>query len=146
MAISKYPKASATVPRKRFVNSFIPIFDLHNESLSLILFAIFEFVSKGHVTYTTNPGYVMIQGPGGVPMAVPVQPGGGMVSVQTTTAGTQESQPQMVLVPVSGATGYQHQYAAATTPHGATSYQPPQVEMPPAYWQGQSVMLENEQV
>ena len=98
------------------------------------------------MAYTANPGYIMVQGPDGVPMAVPVQPSGGMVSVQTTTAGTQERQPQMVLVPVSGATGYQHQYAAATTSHGATSYQPPQVEMPPAYWQGQSVMLENEQV
>jgi len=86
------------------------------------LLAIFEFVSQGHVACTANPGYVTVQGPGGVPMAAPLQAGGGMVSVQTTTVGTQESKPQMVLVPVSGARGYQHQYAAAAAPHGATIY------------------------
>ena len=97
------------------------------------------------MSYTANPGYVMTQGPG-VPMAVPMQAGGGMVAVQTTTTGTQEGQPQMVLVPVSGAMGYQHQYAPQPAPHGATGYQPQQVQMPPVHLQGQCVALENEQV
>ena len=82
------------------------------------MFAIFEFVSKGHEAYTANPGYVMVQGPDGVPMPVPVQAGGGMVSVQTIIAGTQETKPQ----PVSGAAVYQHQYSAAAAPHRPTSY------------------------
>ena len=72
--------------------------------------------------YTANSGYVMTQGPGGVPMAVPMQAGGAMVAIQTVSPGTQQGQPQMVMVPVSGAMGHQHQYI--TAPYGATGYRP----------------------
>lgn len=96
--------------------------------------------------YHPNSGYVMTQGPGGVPMAVPMQAGGGMVAVQTVTPGAQEGQPRMVMVPVSSAMGNQHQYVPQVAPYGATGYQPQQVEMPPAHGQGQYVTLENEQV
>ena len=96
--------------------------------------------------YTANTGYVMAQGPGGVPLAMPMQAGGGMVAVQATTPGTQGGQPQMVLVPVSGAMGNQHQYAPQAAPQGATGYQTQQVQLPPAYGQGQYVTRENEQV
>ncbi|KAL9961758.1 hypothetical protein ACROYT_G030772 [Oculina patagonica] len=58
---------------------------------------------QGQVMYTANTGYVMTQGPGGVPVAIPMQAGGGMVAVQTVTPGAQGCQPQMVMVPVSGA-------------------------------------------
>lgn len=104
------------------------------------------FVSKGQVMYTANTGYVMTQGPSGVPMAMPMQAGGGMVAVQATTTGTQGGQPQMVLVPVSGAMGNQHQYTPQAAQHGARGYQPQQVQLPPAHGRGQCVTLENEQV
>ncbi|KAJ7376823.1 hypothetical protein OS493_032289 [Desmophyllum pertusum] len=102
---------------------------------------------QGQVMYPTNTGYVMTQGPGGVPVAVPMQSmqpmqqmqqmqpmqaGGGMIAVQTVAPGAQEGQPQMVMVPVSGAM--------------ATGYQPQQVEMPPSYGHGQYTTLQNEQV
>ena len=96
--------------------------------------------------YTANTGFVMTQGPSGVPMAMPMQAHGGMIAVQATTTGTQEGQPQMVPVPVSGAMGNLHVYAPQAAPHGAISYQPQQVHMPPAHGQGQYVTMENEQV
>ena len=96
--------------------------------------------------YTANTGYVMTQGPGGVPMAMPLQAAGGMIAVQATTTGTQGGQAQMVPVPVSGAMGNLHLYAPQAAPHGATCYQPQQVQMPPAHGQGPYVTQENEQV
>lgn len=104
------------------------------------------FVSKGQVMYTASTGYVVTQGPSGVPMAMPMQAGGGMVAVQATTTGTQGGQPQMVPVPVSGAMGNLHLYAPQAAPHGATSYQPQQVQMPLVHGQVQYVPPENEQV
>ena len=78
--------------------------------------------------YTANTDYVMSQG-GHV--AIPMQGvGGGMVAVQTVTPGAQEGQPQMVIVPVSGAVGYQpHLVQVATSGALATGYQ----EMPTQY-------------
>ena len=96
--------------------------------------------------YNPNSGYVMTQGHGGVPMAVPMQAGGGMVAAQTVTPGAQEGQPQMVMVPFSSAMGHQHQYVSQAAPYGASGYQPQQVEMPPVRGQGQYVTLESEQV
>ena len=96
--------------------------------------------------YSAGTGYVMTQGPGGVPMVMPMQAGGGMVAVQATTSGTQGVQPQMVPVPVSGVMGNLHLYAPQAAPHGATSYQSQQVQMPPAHGQVQYVTQENEQV
>ena len=88
----------------------------------------------------------MTQGPSGVPMAMPMQAGGGMIAVQANTTETQGGQPQMVPVPVSGAMGNLHLYAPQAATHGATSYQSQQVQMPPVHGQGQYVALENEQV
>ena len=102
-------------------------------------FCLLCFVSKGQVMYTANSGY-------GVPMAMPMEAGGGMVVVQAATTGTQGGQPQMVMVPVSGAMGNQHHYAPQAAQHGASGYQYQQVQMPPAYGQEQRVTLENEQV
>ncbi len=122
------------------------------------------FFSQGQVMYTANTGYVMTQGPGGVPVAVPMQAGGGMVAVQNVTPGAQGGQPQMVMVPVSAAGNYQPQLAQAVpagamttayqpqfaqvAPAGAmaTGYQHQHVEMPPSYGQGQYVTQQNEQV
>ena len=54
--------------------------------------------------YTASPaGYIMTQGPDGVPVAISVQSGGGMIAIQAS--GPQEGQPPMVLVPGSGAAG-----------------------------------------
>ena len=108
---------------------------------------LISFFSQGQVLYTANAGYVMTQGPGGAPVAIPMQAGGGMVAVQTVTPGAQGGQPQMVMVPVSGAQGYQPQFVQAA-PAGAmgTGYQPQQVETPPSYGQGQYMAQQNEQV
>ena len=97
--------------------------------------------------YTANAGYVMTQGPGGAPVAIPMQAGGGMVPVRTVRPGAQGAQSQMVMVPVSGAEGYHPQLVQAA-PAGAmaTGYQPQHVEMPPSYAQGQYVAQQNEQV
>ena len=94
----------------------------------------------------------------GVPVAVPMQAGSGMVPVQAVTPGPQGGQPQMVVVPVSGmvgnqpqfatsgamATGYQPQFAqAATSGDIATAYQP---QVKPTYGQGGYTKFENEEV
>ncbi|XP_078382701.1 uncharacterized protein LOC144665338 [Oculina patagonica] len=119
---------------------------------------------QGQVMYTANSGYVMTQGPGGVPVAIPMQTGGDMVAVQTVTPGPQTGQPQMVMVPVSGAGSYKPQLAQAAPPGAittgyqsqltqvapagfmATGYQPQHAEMPPSYGQGQYMTQQNAQV
>ena len=95
--------------------------------------------------YPPNSGYTVNQYPGGVPGAVPMQAGGGMVPDQTVTPGPQGGQPQMVVVPVSGMEGNQPQFAQiATSGALATGYQPQvatseamatayQPQMPPKY-------------
>ncbi|KAL9961024.1 hypothetical protein ACROYT_G029904 [Oculina patagonica] len=107
---------------------------------------------QGQAMYTANVGYVMTQGPGGVPVAVPMQ----AVGVQTVTPseqgsqpqmvmvpvtpGAQGGQPQMVFVPVSGAEVYQPQLIQVPGAGAvATGYQLQQVEMPPPYEQGQYI-------
>ena len=51
------------------------------------------------MVHTDNPaGYVMAQGPDGVPVAVAIQASGGMVAVQASEK--QENQSPMVLVPM----------------------------------------------
>jgi len=128
--------------------------------LAMSVFTTF-FSPQGQVMYAPNSGYFTAQYPGGVPVAVPMQAGGGMVPVQTVTPGPQGSQPQMVVVPVSGmvgnqpqfaqiatsgamTTGYQPQFAqVATSGAMATAYQP---QAPPAYGQGSYAKVENDEV
>ena len=75
----------------------------------------------------------MIQGPDGVPVAIPVQSGGGMIVIQAS--GAQDNQPPMILVPVSRAAGGQHRmvqsppYAAMS----ATGFLPQEEEKSPPY-------------
>ncbi|KAL9961009.1 hypothetical protein ACROYT_G029885 [Oculina patagonica] len=69
---------------------------------------------QGQAMYTAKAGYVIPQEPGGVPVAIPMQTGGGMVAVQTVTPGTLGGQTQIVVVPVSGAVGDQSSVAMAT--------------------------------
>ena len=119
------------------------------------------FFSKGQVMYAPNSGYAMSQYPGGVPVTIPMQAGGGMVPGQTVTPGSQGGQPQVVVVPVCGmmgnqpqfaqiatsgamTTGYQPQFAqVATSGAMATAYQP---QAPPTYGQGGYTKVENEEV
>ncbi|PFX12417.1 hypothetical protein AWC38_SpisGene23629, partial [Stylophora pistillata] len=85
----------------------------------------------GQVMYTVNTGYAVAQKSGG-PVAVPMQTAGGMVAVQAVTQG---GQPQMIMMPASGAVGGHPQFGAMTgsqpkfvqvAPAGAAapSYQP----------------------
>ncbi|KAJ7376825.1 hypothetical protein OS493_032291 [Desmophyllum pertusum] len=84
------------------------------------------------------------QGPGGGPVAFPMQPmqaGGGMIAVQAGTPGAQDGQPQIVMVNVSGAMGVNQpqvqfiQVATSQSGAMATGYQPQQVKTPPPYEQ-----------
>lgn len=86
---------------------------------------------QGQVMYTVNTGYAVAQMSGG-PVAVPMQTAGGMVAVQAVTQG---GQPQMIMMPASGAVGGHPQFGAMTgsqpqfvqvAPAGAAapSYQP----------------------
>ena len=110
-------------------------------------FCLKSFFFQGQVIYSANTGYVMAQGPGSVPVAIPMQAGGGMVAGQTSTPGAQGGQPQMVMVPVSGEEGYQpHLVQAAPTGVITAGYQPQQVEMPPPYAQRQYMTQQNDQV
>ena len=98
--------------------------------------------------HTTSSGFVMTQGLGGVPLAVPMQSNHGMVALQTVTPGAQEGQPQMVLVPVSGKDGNQPQLFQVV-PYGtmASGHQPHYIDMPPpSYEEGQHTAQQNQQV
>jgi len=86
------------------------------------------------VLYAANPvGDVITQGPNGVPVAVPVQAGSGMVAFQSSAA--QDSQPSMILVPASEAVEGQH-LMVQSPPYAAmpaTGFLPQEAEKPPAY-------------
>ena len=111
--------------------------------------------------YAPQSGYAMTQYPGGVPVGVPMQAGGGMVPIQTVTPGPQGGQPQMVVVPVSGMVGNQPQFAQIATSGGMTTgYQPQfaqvaasgamgtayQPQVPPPYQQGDHSKMGNDEV
>ena len=95
--------------------------------------------------YTTSSGLVMTQGLGGVPVAVPMQINCGMVALQTVTPGVQEGQPQMVLVPVSGANGNQpHLFQVIPYETIASGLQPQHIDMPPpSYEEAQCTTQQN---
>ena len=95
----------------------------------------------------SSSSYVMTQGPRGIPVAVLMQSGDGRVQLQPVTPRVQEGQPQMVLLPVSGADGNQPQLVQAVS-YGAMglSYQPQHIDMSPPYEQGQYVTQQNQQV
>ena len=78
---------------------------------------------------STNAGYVMIQASSGVPVAVPIEAGGGIVALQTVTPGVQEYQPQLVLLPDSRAVDNPPPPYEAV----ASGYQNLQFDMPPSY-------------
>jgi len=81
------------------------------------------------VAYTaTTAGYIMTQGPDGVPVAVPVQAGGGMVAMQPISA--QPVQPPMVMVSASRSAGQPVMVQAGPS---ATGLPPQQAEMSPTY-------------
>ncbi|KAL9961003.1 hypothetical protein ACROYT_G029878 [Oculina patagonica] len=76
---------------------------------------------QGQMMYTANPGYAMTPFPVGVPAAVPLQAGGGMVAMQTVTPGAQAGQPQMVVIPVSGGVGTQSHLVEVAAPGNMTA-------------------------
>ena len=56
--------------------------------LKRFYFILFLYISDtASDIYTTNQAwYIMIQGPDGVPVAIPVQSGGGMIAIQASGA------------------------------------------------------------
>ena len=94
------------------------------------------------MAYTASTaGYIMTQGPDGVPVAVPVQAGGGMVAMQPI--GAQAVQPPMVMLPVSGSAAGQPVMVQGGP--SATGASPQQAEMSPSYGRhGQYVRLNEE--
>lgn len=100
----------------------------------MLISLLFSFRKRQaqQVAYTANSaGYVVTQGPDGVPVAVAMQPAGGMFAVQAP--GVQEGQIPMVMVPVPGAAGGHPMIVQAASPGAepATShtYTPQQDEM-----------------
>ena len=85
------------------------------------------------MVFTANPaGYIVTQGPDGVPVAIPVQTGGGIRAVEPS--GAQVNQPAMVLVPASGAAG--QPVMVQSPPYAAipsTVFLPEEEEKPPPY-------------
>ena len=97
------------------------------------------------MVYTAStPGCVVIQGPDGIPVAVPTQSVDGMVAVQAS--GVQGSQPPMVLLPTSGAVEDPPLIFQVSSSHTvpATGYPPQQTEMPPPYEHVQYTPLNEE--
>ena len=84
--------------------------------------------------------------PGG-PVAVPMQTAGGMVTVQAGSQVSQGGQPQMIMVPVSGAVGGQPQFVqVATSEAMATAYEPQEVEILNPLGEESTRLYNNEQV
>lgn len=98
--------------------------------------------------YNANPNYAMTPFPvSGGPLSGQVQPGGGMVTVQTVPPGAQVPQFQMVMVPFSGAVGTQPQFAQVPTSGVMTPpYQPPPIVVPPTSVHGGKETPAGEQV
>ena len=101
-------------------------------------------------------GYIMGQGPGGVPMAIPMQGPGGVVMVPVSSSGAvgvhpQMMHPQMVQMPGGGVVQVAGQplMYQGSTPAGAIGMQPQMVQVPtsgglvgqPQAVQGQMVQL-----
>ncbi|KAL9961008.1 hypothetical protein ACROYT_G029884 [Oculina patagonica] len=87
---------------------------------------------QGQMMYTANSDYAMTPFPVGVPVAVPMQAGGGMVAMQTILPGAQAGQPQMVVIPVSGGVSTQSHLVEVAASGNMTDkvYQPSEVEIP----------------
>ena len=96
------------------------------------IFLNYCIYQEQQIIYTANTtGYVMTQGVDGVPVAIPVQAGGGMVAMQASHA--QAAQPPMVLVPVSGGIeGQSAMVQVAPTIPGTVSV-PQEAVKPPPY-------------
>ena len=81
-------------------------------------------------------GYIMGQGPGGVPVAFPVQAAGGVVTVPAGAVGVhpqmhpQVMQPQMVQMPPGGVVHGAGQLQMYPAPAGALGMQPQIVQVP----------------
>ncbi|KAL9961031.1 hypothetical protein ACROYT_G029911 [Oculina patagonica] len=78
---------------------------------------------QGQVMYTANANNAMTQGPGGVPVAIPMQATVGIVAVQIVTPRAQGGKPRLAM-PVSGAGAI------------VTRNEPQQIDVPLAYGQG----------
>lgn len=111
--------------------------------------------------YPGNSACAMTQYPSGVPVAVPMQAGSGMVPVQTVTPGLQEGQPQMFVVSFSGmeynqpqftqiatseavTTGHQLHFSQVATSGAMATAHPPQVK--PTYGKEGYIKMENEEI
>ena len=97
--------------------------------------------------YSASSGYVMTQVPCCVPVVIPMQSEDGRVALQTITPGAQECEPQIVLVPVSGADGMRPQLVQII-PNGITAsgYQPQHIDIPLSYEEGQYSTPQHQQV
>ncbi|KAL9961006.1 hypothetical protein ACROYT_G029882 [Oculina patagonica] len=102
---------------------------------------------QGQMMHTANPGYAMNPCPVGVPAAVPMETGGGMIAVQTVTPVPQTGQRQMVVIPVSGGVGTQSHLVDVDSSGDMTTtvYQPPQGDIPQSSRHGGYMRLKNEQ-
>lgn len=65
------------------------------------------------VVHNASPGYILVQGPDGLPMAVPVQGNATGSTLQGSPLKAQKDQPQMMLMPFSGKVAHDPQAGSA---------------------------------
>ena len=99
-------------------------------SITFVFFILQNQAQQG-VNVSSSTGYIMPQPPGGVPVAVPVQAGGGAVAMQPFSA--QEGQPPLVMM--SGPQEGQHLMvpSASSAAMPATVSAPQEQKNPPTY-------------
>lgn len=99
------------------------------------------------VVYVSNQGmvsggYIMGQGPGGVPIAFPMQPAGGVVAVPVSSSGGVGVNPQLVQAPTGGVVHVPGQPPMYQVPaSGGMGMQPQMVQVHPSGAPGGQVQM-----
>ena len=83
------------------------------------------------MVYNTGTDYILVQGPDGLPMAVPVQGKAGGSTIQGPFLDPQKGQPQVMPMPISGVVGHQPQAGSPDLVNEQLSA----LEAPPLYQQ-----------
>lgn len=83
------------------------------------------------MVYNTSTDHILVQGPDGLPMAVPVQGKAGGSTIQGSFMDPQKGKPQVMPMPIPGVVGHQPQAGSPGLVNGQLST----LEAPPLYQQ-----------
>ena len=89
-------------------------YGVHNASCqAMTIFHVFFFpcgnYQEQRVVYNTGTNHILVQGPDGLPMAVPVQGKAAGSTIQGSFKDPQKGQPQVIPMPIPGVVGNQPQ-------------------------------------